>query len=136
MANFNGIRVKNHPKPWTCPLNRSIRGRGKTPIKIEAKFLGVIFDTKLTFKNHNQYLKTCQKALDILRVVGHTDWGADRIILLRLYHSLVCSKFDYGCILYGSAHVSIQKKNWIQSTIRAFKSRWVISAHLLLKVYT
>ena len=49
---------------------------GKTPIKVvkKAKFLGLIFDTKLTFKNHIQYLKTsCQKALDILRVVGHTD---------------------------------------------------------------
>ena len=70
---------------------------GKTPIKVvsEAKFLGVIFDTKLTFKNHIQYLKTsCQKALDILRVVGHTDWGADRIVtvLLRLYRSLVRSR--------------------------------------------
>ena len=33
---------------------------GKTAIKVvrEAKFLGVIFDTKLTFKNHIQYLKT------------------------------------------------------------------------------
>ena len=86
---------------------------GKTPIKVvrEAKFLGVIFDTKLTFKNHIQYLKTsCQKALDILRGLGHTDWGADRIVLLRLYRSLVCSKLDYGCIVYGSAHQSILKQ--------------------------
>ena len=85
----------------------------KTPIKVvkEAKFLGLIFDTKLTFKNHIKYLKTsCQKALDILRVVGHTDWGADRIVLLRLYRSLVCSKLDYGCIVYGSAHRSILKQ--------------------------
>ena len=86
---------------------------GKTPIKVvrEAKFLGVIFDTKLTFNNHIQYLKTsCQKALDILRVVGHTDWGADRIVLLRLYRSLVHSKLDYGCIVYGSARRSILKQ--------------------------
>ena len=74
------------------------------PIKVvrEAKFLGVIFDTKLPFKNHIQYLKTsCQKALDILRVVGHTDWGADCIVLLCHYRSLVRSKLDYGCIVYG-----------------------------------
>ena len=86
---------------------------GKTPIKVvkEAKFLGLIFDTKLTLKNHIQYLKTsCQKALDILRVVGHTDWGADRIVLLRLYRSLVRSKLDYGCIVYGSARRSILKQ--------------------------
>ena len=80
---------------------------GKMPIKVvkEAKFLGLIFDTKLIFKNHVQYLKySCQKALNIPRAVGHTDWGADRIILLCLYHVLVCSKLDYGCIVYGSAH--------------------------------
>ena len=70
---------------------------GKTPIKVvkEPKFLGLIFNTKLTFKNRIQYLKTsCQKALDILRVVGHTDWGADRIILLHLYRLLVRSKLE------------------------------------------
>ena len=85
----------------------------KTPIKVvrEAKFLGVIFDAKLTFKNHIQYLKTsCQKALDILRVVGHTDWRADHIVLLRLYRSLVRSKLDYGCIVSGSARLSILKQ--------------------------
>ena len=58
-----------------------------------------------------QSLKTsCQKALDILRVVGHTDWGGDRIVLQRLYDSLVRSKLDYGCIVYGSARRSILKQ--------------------------
>ena len=80
------------------------------PIKVvkEVKFLGVIFDTKLTFKNHLQ--SSCQKALDILRVVGHIDWGADRIILLCLYHVLVCSKLDYRCIVYRLACQSILKQ--------------------------
>ena len=80
---------------------------GKTPIKVvrETKFLGVIFDTKLIFKNHIQYLKTCQKALNILRVVG-----ADRIVLLFLYRSLVRSKLDYGCIVYGSARRLVLKQ--------------------------
>ena len=86
---------------------------GKTSIKVvkEAKFLGLTFDNKLTFNNHIQYLETsCQKALGILRVVGHTDWGADRIVLLRLYRSLVRAKLDYGCIVYGSARRSVLKQ--------------------------
>ena len=33
-------------------------------------------------------------------------WGADRTTLLRLYRSLVWSKLDYGCIIYGSARKS------------------------------
>ena len=49
----------------------------------EAKFLGLIWDTKLTFEHHIKYLKArCQKSL---------------------CRSLVRSKLDYGCIVYGPA---------------------------------
>jgi len=37
------------------------------------------------------------------RVVAHTSWGADQQTLLHLYRSLIRSKVDYGCIVYGSA---------------------------------
>ena len=60
----------------------------KNPIKVvtEAKFLGVIFDRTLSYSSHVNYLKTnCLKALDILKVVGHTDWKADQKTLLCLY---------------------------------------------------
>ncbi|KAJ4433175.1 hypothetical protein ANN_15432 [Periplaneta americana] len=33
-------------------------------------------------------------------------WGADRIVLLRLYRSLIRSKLDYGCFIYGLANKS------------------------------
>ena len=52
----------------------------KNPIKVltEAKFLGVVFDWTLSYNDNVNYLKTnCLKALYILKVVGHTDWGAD-----------------------------------------------------------
>ena len=85
---------------------------GKSPIQAvtEAKFLGVIFDQKLNFKAHIQQLKTsCQKALNVLKVVAHTDWGADKKTLLHLYRALVRSKLDYGCIVYGAARTSYLK---------------------------
>ena len=44
-----------------------------------------------------------------MRVVEHTDWGADRIVLPRLYRALVRSKWDYGSIVYGSARRSVLK---------------------------
>ena len=69
-----------------------------------------MFDRKLSFLSHIQYPKTsCQKALDVLQVVCHTDWGADRTTLLRLYRALVRSKLDYGAIVYGSACKSYLK---------------------------
>ena len=79
------------------------------PIKIvkEFKFLGVIFDSKLSFIPHIKMLRTkCTKALDILKVVANTQWGADKNVLLQLYRSIVRSKLDYGCFVYGSARKS------------------------------
>ena len=83
-----------------------------TSIKVagETKFLGLVFDRRLTFRAHVKYLKTvCDKALNVLRVVGHTIWGDDKIVLLRLYRVLGRSKLDYGCIVYGSANKSVRR---------------------------
>ena len=68
-----------------------------TPIPVveETKFLGVIFYKKkqLTCIPHIKKLKAkCQKALNLLRVVAHTDWGADRKVLLHLFRTIVRSK--------------------------------------------
>ncbi|GFO50013.1 RNA-directed DNA polymerase from mobile element jockey [Plakobranchus ocellatus] len=74
------------------------------PVKSEAKFLGIVFDSKLNFSSRVKYLKKkCLKALNLLRVVGHKDWGADRATPLKLYRILVRSKLDYGSVIYGSA---------------------------------
>ena len=55
-------------------------------------------------------LKTrCTKALDIIKVVSNQSWGADKSVLLKLYRSLVRSKLDYGCVVYGSARPSYLK---------------------------
>ena len=73
----------------------------------EYKYLGLIFDKKLSFIPHIKYLKAkCLKSLNILKVLSHTTWGADRTTLLQLYRSLIRSKLDYGSIVYGSARKS------------------------------
>ena len=85
----------------------------KTAIRVvtEAKFLGVIFDRKLSYSSHVKHLKTnCLKALDTLKVVGHTDLVADQKTLLCLYRALARSRLDYGCIVYGEASNSNLKK--------------------------
>ena len=81
------------------------------PVVQEFKFLGLTFDSKLSFRPHIKILKNkCLKALNILRVLSNTDWGADRKVLLRLYRALVRSKLDYGCQVYGSARPSYLKE--------------------------
>ena len=74
------------------------------PYEDQVKFLGVIFDKKLTFGPHINDLATrVKKTLNILKVISHFDWGADRKTLLRLYKSLCLSKLDYACQIYGSS---------------------------------
>ena len=83
-----------------------------SPIQVveESKFLGcngILFDRKLSFIPHIKYLKAKRlKALNLLKELSNTSWGADRTTLLKLYRSLVWSKLDHGCIIYGSARKS------------------------------
>ena len=93
-----------HPDP-TLYLDGS-----QIPVLEETKFLGLIFDRKLNFKSHILKLKTeCAKALNLLIVLSNTDWGSDRQTLLLLYRSLVRSKLDFGCIVYGESYQSYVK---------------------------
>ena len=74
------------------------------PVVNQVQFLGVTFDRKLTFLPHVLHLrKKCEKSLNILKVLSNTSWGADRSSLLRVYQSVILSRIDYGCAVYGSA---------------------------------
>ena len=55
------------------------------PVVTETKFLGLVFDGKLTFAAHIKYPKDrCLKALNLLRVVALKDWGADSATLFKI----------------------------------------------------
>ena len=85
----------------------------KKPIEFvkETKFLGLIWDSKLTFEPHIRNLKArCYKAMNILKVLATTGWGADSTTMMKLYRSLIRSKIDYGSIVYGSAANSVLDK--------------------------
>ena len=81
------------------------------PVVEQYEFFGVIFNKKLSFIPHINYLKAkCLKALQLLRVVAHMDWGADKSILLKSYKSLVRSKLDCASFIYGSARKSYLRR--------------------------
>ena len=74
------------------------------PISQTIKFLGLVFDTHLNWKAHAAYTKAkCKNALNLLRKLSHTTWGADRKTLMILYKATVLSILDYGSEIYGSA---------------------------------
>ncbi|XP_055925872.1 uncharacterized protein LOC129957542 [Argiope bruennichi] len=81
------------------------------PVATEIRFLGVVFDRKLTFLPHIlQLRKRCEKNLNILKVLSKTSWGADRTSLLRVYQAIILSRIDYGCMVYGSARPSVLRR--------------------------
>ncbi|GFR26404.1 putative RNA-directed DNA polymerase from transposon BS [Trichonephila clavata] len=59
---------------------------------------GCVFSTEKTISKIRS-----AKALNILKVLANTRWGADRTSLLRLYRALIRSKLDYGSVVYSSA---------------------------------
>jgi Reverse transcriptase (RNA-dependent DNA polymerase)/Endonuclease-reverse transcriptase len=76
-------------------------------IKKEYKFLGVIFDSRLTWKPHILYVcDRAKKCLNLMRAICGTVWGASKKILLLLYRSLIRSIIDYGCLAYEGASKS------------------------------
>lgn len=70
----------------------------------KVKFLGLIVNCKLDWKDHIRWLKEeSQKRLNILKVLAGCSWGADRSSMLKVYTCLVRAKLDYGSFVYSSA---------------------------------
>lgn len=98
-----------HPSP-TLKLYNNI-----LPYVDDIRFLGLIWDSKLTWEKHIATLKTnCQKPLNFLKSITNTKWGADQRTTLFLYRSFIRSKMDYGSIIYNSAsNKTLQSLNTI-----------------------
>ena len=66
------------------------------------KFLGVIFDRRLTWNHHiNNIKERCQKDLQLLRMISYSKQSSDYLTLKRVYTSLILSKIDYASFLYN-----------------------------------
>src|SRR5207253_3412195 len=109
-------------------------GREPIPVAPQARFLGLLFDNRLTWIPHLRQLKDkCFRAMNILRVLSGSSWGADRTVLLRLYRALIRSKLDYGCQAYSSASAASLKmldsvhNEGIRLTTGAFRTSPVVS---------
>ena len=112
---------------------------GDVDIKYEShhKFLGLYWDPRLTFKEHVNYLKKkCTSALNLIRVLANTKWGADTKTLLKLHRSLIRSKLDYGCMVYMGASEEVLRpldvihNAGIRWSLGAFKSSPVESLYV------
>ena len=107
----------------------------KIPVVDQYKYFGVMFNHKLSFIPHIKYLRTrCNKTIQILRTIAHTEWGVSKETLLKLPSSLIRSKLDYGCFIYGAARKTYLKEINTISTKDLDKPLEPI-APLLLRAY-
>ena len=98
VVHFTAPRYKAQ-RPPTIRISNTL-----LPVEESTKFLGLWWDSHLSFKEHISALKTqCREALNLIRMVAHLKWGGDRDTLLMLYRTIVRSKLEYGCIVYGTA---------------------------------
>lgn len=77
----------------------------------KVRFLGLIFDTKLSWKDHIQLIcDKCVNRVNLLRCIAGSKWGANKENLVYVYKALVRSRIDYGCEVYGTAPRSLLHK--------------------------
>ncbi|XP_072395249.1 uncharacterized protein [Diabrotica undecimpunctata] len=95
----------------------------------EIRFLGMIFDTKLTWKKHILRIKkTCQNGINLMKTVSNKNYGADYNCLIQVYKTLIRSKIDYGSIVYTSAkeyllhHLDIIQNTALRIATGAFRT--------------
>jgi ribonuclease HI len=89
------------------------------------KFLGLIFDNKLSWIHHINYIEeSCNKRINLLRCISGTNWGANRKNLYNLYTAIIRSKIDYGSEFYYTAN----KKNLSKLDQIQYKSLRICNA--------
>ena len=99
------------------------------------KYLGIRIDNSLSWQAHTTHLKeTCTKTMGLLKTLSHTQWGADRTTVLRLYLALIKPKLDYGCAYSSACKTYLEslqplQNNAIGIALGAFKSTPIISLH-------
>ena len=103
----------------------------------EKKFLGIYWDSQLTFEKHVDHLKNkCTNVLNLMRVLSHTHWGGDSITLMKIYRSLIRSKLDYGAIVFMKADKKVLRPldvihhAGIRLALGAFKSSPIESLYV------
>ena len=104
------------------------------PYSFNVKFLGLMLDAKLTWKNHINYIKT--KLSSICGILGTIRPKLTLKVAKMIYYSLAYSHMNYGNILWSATSPSnlkpiiniqkrliriIAKKPWNQHTIPIFK---------------
>ena len=104
------------------------------PFQTEAHFLGLIFDSKLSFIPHIRHLrKSCFQALNVLCILASTFWGADCAPLLQIYRAVCAPSLSMAPLFMALPDFRLSSI-WILCKIKAFACALVLFRPLLLLV--
>ena len=94
------IFTKKRGKP-----NKKLKLYGKEVDYVKStKYLGVIFDEKLTFKEHlEDKIKNAKKALHIAKKAFSKNWGPDPKKIKYLYTGIIRPAITYGSLIWHRA---------------------------------
>ena len=92
------------------------------------KFLGITFDSKLTFQPHfEDILERCNNRYHRLRLLANKKWGPSPATLIQIYKQCVRPIFEYGSLS------TITASDHIISKIQRFQVKFIWLALLLPK---
>ena len=100
-------------------LNLTLYGE---PLKIypQVKFLGIIFDSKLTFQKHfEDILERCNSRYYCLRLLANKKWGPSPATIIHIYKQCVQTIFEYGSLS------TITVSNNIISKIQRLQNKFI-----------
>ena len=130
------ILFSNHTNPIIPPSLKL--GSETLTYSTSAKFLGLIFDSKLTWIQHLTQLKTeCQKLLGIMKMISSQRYGAMKDSLIQIYRTYIRAKLDYGSVIYCSANqrelskLDVVTNDALRIATGAFKSTRIDSLYAL-----
>ena len=135
-------RIKLNPeKTKVIIFSRSILARKSEPnlklysetLKIypQVRFLGIIFDSKLTFQPHfEDILERCNNRYYRLRLLVNKKWGPSPATLIQIYKQCVRPIFEYGSLS------TITASDPIISRIQQLQNKFIRLALCLPKYIT
>ena len=92
---------------------------GDTPLREdqEARYLGVVFDKRQTWKGHINGAETkARRKLAILRKLAGTSWGANISLLRNVYQGTIRPHLEYGSTSWAtSAKTNLQTLDKVQN---------------------
>ena len=82
-----------------------------------AKLLGILFDRRLSFKDHMKDLMTkVYRRLNLLKLLKGTNWGARPYTILKAYKCFIRTVLEYGSLITGASRESQVKEMCLRLT--------------------